>query len=917
LLATFASLAIAVGSGAADDLPNGGMNQALVLQAVKRDRARLERERAERETAEARAERQRSKTAFRGLSASAARQVALAKYPRQVGRRAFQAPGARKDESVKEYFNDDLTARVHRDGATADALAESTFPLRATTASGQPAPLDLSIVERNGGFEPANPLAAVHLPTKLATGLSLSDLGLGLRLVGAAAGSEAATVDSGAFYANAATDTDLLAQVVPNGLQASLTIRSPESPEDYLLELELPTGAHVEEASGRVPGVLVRRGEERLANLGPPVAFDAQGEPVTTSYQLGGDRLRLHVDHRGRDLAYPLLVDPWLVEDQRYWKAIKGYSVKDKQGWNYAESDPKNFISGYVDLAGGAWGNGLYIVGGSNRSGAWGQWNFFSPGDAWIYRAEFYASHYVDPDGTASIYETVQPPSLDRWEHQDNLYDENAQFLGALFDTPWSWPHSFDYFYLTHCFGDSPCGYYNSNPFGPAATPGNFVDFAQVGNNDWGWAQTWLGGAYLEIGDDKAPTATSIQHSGLPGGWVENASPSVSVGLNDSGVGMWKVDFGRIVGGNIVQGIGGDGQWPCTGDRPQHCNHNESAGTSYETSTHPEGDNTYGVQATDYIGNRAQAASWHIKLDRSAPTLDLSGGLFDRAGKTIDGGFWDLAADATDGDASSAVTARSGVVKIEVSVKTPDGQVQTPSGGVVQQDCPAGSCPLSLDWTLDTAAFPEGTLTVTVRATDQLGHAASQSFSVTNAHDQAECEGAAAYTPYNAGSNFDNLSMTSASRSCTKANDAFTQSADTTYIYGDCDATVSEGGCQPPIEVQTAPLCEGHVAIYGAGTEPDGSVYPHEDLTIRGVPAATFENGTILEIYTDNTTISIYGYDPAQVLRFAQAVQPSLPMDIPDLNHTFSSLPSGTPGVALGTPLVLPDQETLSSPTPC
>lgn len=54
----------------------------------------------------------------------------------------------------------------------------------------------------------------------------------------------------------------------------------------------------------------------------------------------------------------------------------------------------------------------------------------------------------------------------------------------------------------------------------------------------------------------------------------------------------------------------------------------------------------------------------------------------------------------------------------------------------------------------------------------------------------------------------------------------------------------------------------------------DGHLLRHRKLKVRGVPAAAYDRGRTLEVYTGHTTISVFGDDPARVLRMARAVVP-------------------------------------------
>lgn len=91
------------------------------------------------------------------------------------------------------------------------------------------------------------------------------------------------------------------------------------------------------------------------------------------------------------------------------------------------------------------------------------------------------------------------------------------------------------------------------------------------------------------------------------------------------------------------------------------------------------------------------------------------------------------------------------------------------------------------------------------------------------------------------------------------------------HIYGDCEAT-SDSGCAPPLQIQVWPACERTLSSYSL--TPAGDPFPHEDATIRGVPAAFYEDGGRLELYSGDVTIVIFGQGREHVRRAAEALQP-------------------------------------------
>jgi hypothetical protein len=154
-----------------------------------------------------------------------------------------------------------------------------------------------------------------------------------------------------------------------------------------------------------------------------------------------------------------------------------------------------------------------------------------------------------------------------------------------------------------------------------------------------------------------------------------------------------------------------------------------------------------------------------------------------------------------------------------------------------------------------------------------------------------------AFDVFHVGPEFEGLAMTEAVRQHVATDPEFPQLGrrdDVTYLYGECPreqgaaARVEAraprwlptcvGGCVPPLEVSSSPLCQKHVGLY---LDPDVGAWEYESRSIKGVPAASFDGGRILEIYTANTTITIYGQDPELVLRAAVALRPAAATNLP------------------------------------
>ena len=157
------------------------------------------------------------------------------------------------------------------------------------------------------------------------------------------------------------------------------------------------------------------------------------------------------------------------------------------------------------------------------------------------------------------------------------------------------------------------------------------------------------------------------------------------------------------------------------------------------------------------------------------------------------------------------------------------------------------------------------------------------------------------------GSSFDGLKMSGASRTCGGGpgleHDPGLGSF-VSYAYGDC--STHDEGCTPPVEVQSAPLCERPLGLYGQ---------QGRRLRVRGVPARSFEGGRTVEVYTGNTTVTIYGRDARRPLRAAHRLVRAPAALIPTIGHDIED--GGTAQSHRGRRLPAPDRRALRLRHPC
>jgi len=81
------------------------------------------------------------------------------------------------------------------------------------------------------------------------------------------------------------------------------------------------------------------------------------------------------------------------------------------------------------------------------------------------------------------------------------------------------------------------------------------------------------------------------------------------------------------------------------------------------------------------------------------------------------------------------------------------------------------------------------------------------------------------------------------------------------FKYGTCDGTY--GSCRPPLEIQVWPLCLRNPSAYGPLDRDGHRVGPpdiaFEPVRVSGLPAALYDAGTRLEVYTRRSAVVIFG----------------------------------------------------------
>jgi len=329
-------------------------------------------------SAGARAQRVRSKGAFADLGAASALRLTQQQFGQDLQAVAATAADSLGADRVLG-FEDDHTAQVDVPGAKEHQLAISTVqPFRVRNDAGRKALVDLGLEATDGGFAPVNPIVDVTLPSSSDGELTVGDdLSLSASIPGGTTSSARRVGDSAVFYPEAGTDTDLVATPTSSGLETFFTLRSAQSPETASLTFDLPRGASL--LAQEDGSVNVVRGTKRIGRISAPVAQDAQGTPVATSASVAGDTVTIRTPHRGKDVAYPILVDPIVEVDSLEDTAdlddvlpeepdLEDLLEAPANTWLRLDSDVDNY-----DVTGGQ-GDGLYLHDyylSASHGGAW------------------------------------------------------------------------------------------------------------------------------------------------------------------------------------------------------------------------------------------------------------------------------------------------------------------------------------------------------------------------------------------------------------------------------------------------------------------------------------------------------------------------------------------------------------------
>lgn len=573
-------------------------------------------------------------------------------------------------------------------------IIEGSTPLTSTLGGEGRKPIDLTLESSGEGFAPANPLTPTSLPGSAEESIGLAG-GVQVELP-ASDDHEAVRIGQMTlFYPETETDTDTVVAPVSGGVEVFEQLRSAESPEDLRFDLDLPPGAALEATGG---GAVVTAADGRTLETVPtPTSVDAQGATVPTTMDVEGDSLVVSVSLKESEVAYPVLVDPVIKYEPTNFLEWQGY-VSANGGAGYGLQQGASFLR--------AWSSGSNTYYAPN---SFGQYAYSVPGPtAYIANASFWGLSFYpvcgegQPHGYIGLYNTTY--NQWRWLNTITYSGENMGWN----TTPW--------------VGD-PGTYYAIFGIGTAAAPSQLACVHEF----------WMGEYSLAEKDETKPVITSVTGVPVEHWIIGQERGTTTVRAIDTGFGVSRITVtSHGASSSTVTPNAG-----CTGVSGHRCPANEEVPW---TTPGPwgEGRRKAEISVEDPAGNVAEYSPGYTEVDLKAPEIELHG-QFARATEEVGGisegarnsanenrltfPTYQLQINATDGSNLEEATMQSGVAGVKVLL---DGKEQPLSWGTQPCAASANSCPLGGTFNLNLVGLTAGVHTLTVVATDRVGHVAER-----------------------------------------------------------------------------------------------------------------------------------------------------------------------------------------------
>lgn len=678
---------------------------------------------------------------FSQQDATSATKTVAREFPRFVGEKAWtdlrQVPGV----AFKRYLGPQ-SALVDVGGKP--AVVRSQLPIDVTTVDGL-SPVDANLLDRGTRLAPRRPLAAYTLSKHAGPDLLAFD-GSGLTVGPTdAAGSPGTPTDEAVIHPNIARDTDLVVKPMPAGAQFGWVLRSIDSPRVIRLKVTMrssdrlvmtsPNGGGPEQ--GPDGGAVVIRGHSAALSISPTIAVDADGQTVPVTVDTEGEDLVIDVDTSNARM--PVLVDPIVAEDQRYW--VTNLAL-DFSGWHFAQGG-----GSFGGIEGSSYfGNGLYLYsnpGSSYASGSFAHWIFDAPyvpafesEGAHIVKADFGYTVNTVSDRGSCIGEGIWNRQLGRYEATGRYRGGNVNDAYSFYPAPYAYVNcgpegtpgqGATYGYKVHCL--SVCG--DEGGDATLGSPGNqalLTIFQGAGIPTRGGV-VYMGSSLIFLSEQSNP---HLAGNAAPADWTSQPF-TLSSTATDYGLGMYRQFAsapgyaGATANGNCDGASPRDGGTPGshnTGDRNDRCP--QSLDLILGSTSLPEGAYDVTFVGRDVVDNQGSRAV-PVRIDRTPPVITATGDLADpntaRQAQLDGGGEMGIDFSIADGSTSSGAARRSGVATAEIYFD--DQLIETDNADPTCAD----SCAITVkDLQVDPDDLTEATHTIKVIARDKLGQMTSQSW---------------------------------------------------------------------------------------------------------------------------------------------------------------------------------------------
>jgi streptogramin lyase len=213
-----------------------------------------------------------------------------------------------------------------------------------------------------------------------------------------------------------------------------------------------------------------------------------------------------------------------------------------------------------------------------------------------------------------------------------------------------------------------------------------------------------------------------------PAGWVNGTAQPIEFTVSDNGLGVYAIKTTPELTGTPPTWTT---KYGCVGVGGAACPHTWSWSggpkLEYVPASLPTGVDFLKLVAEDPLGHVSSTARVEVKVDHSAPEVFLGGTLTEQDSLGTRRASYTLKATASDGNAEHP---QSGISKAEVKL---DGKTVAMEGKQAEEwspKCTSRNCPLSAEWTLNTAGLAEGKHTIEVVATDAVGNATTKTLTI-------------------------------------------------------------------------------------------------------------------------------------------------------------------------------------------